>query len=962
MTKLYLKHLTLSTKLILVLAFTLLYLVPTYGQTPCDTSEYHFTGVASQTLCELNGEKEFDIILGTTVDRTSQLTGNSVTGNIHIIDDFIVDKSFSFVDCLIKIEPGVSIQVVPSGGIPISPFSSTTLTLDNSKLFTCDDLWQGIVMGLFSVVRSQNGTIIEDAQNAIFSNVKSWISIDQTTFNRNNNTCISLRRGGSSGGPSIFSPAGGPILMQLSDSKFTCTAPINGTSNKITDIGIESDVSLSMLSKSNNEFIGITAGIVTQGNVTVNARRLLFRNIRDVAIRLREGTLRLEESELHNCVRGIIISEVQRLRFFRNKMLYDDAYLPGGISKGIEVFRSKTNAHISIDNNDFSTATENSQRELIAIRGGALSDGTAIFMAANEFFIDERGSKGIALNGEFPRWTNSWIEGNRFYIDGPGGTSRGIEAVNGNKSNLNLLGNRFIGIEKEEESFRAIGVSLDGSLMGTGNQVSALFSTPVNDSPKRYFSTGINVRNFTNTLYCNSRITACNRGIVMNGLNSGTEVKTNRFFADGIDFYLGPNTITDQQGVEGGDHNGNRWEDKISQFLDSNGNPFFATQTAGTHALCDGCNFFLSQVLVHTPRGASIYHPQRIIPDNDFWFRQDANGSPLDNCFPFNIIKGSLKEYIADGSIVNYVSDPLTIHLLERHLYQYLNINPQSDSIYVNFLNTNANTIIGELHEVYNQIEQAFEIDDPTMDSLSLVYHENVVSLNDSLKIVDSLILYSTDSAAFQQAQQNKIELIHQLFELDSLVYHLQANHEVLRNQQLVLARQLNEDIHTTSYYDSLEREVLDIYLQVLAEQNNNYSSTQFNELESISNLPFDTAGIAVYMASGLIPDCSPDTSLSSSFSAPQQSVYIAGSTPSFTNQEVRIYPNPSSGIFTINTQNAVIEQCLIYDMNGRLLRSYTLGESKDNTTINAYLLPGLYFCTLKYQNGIQSTQKLIIH
>ncbi len=101
---------------------------------------------------------------------------------------FIVDKNTRFKGCHIKLGPNAKIIVRP--GIKLE-FTDTAST--NSKLHACSDLWDGIYVdgtNSASKVTVTNGTVIEDAKNALVSTNGGDFLIDGGTgtckFNKNN--------------------------------------------------------------------------------------------------------------------------------------------------------------------------------------------------------------------------------------------------------------------------------------------------------------------------------------------------------------------------------------------------------------------------------------------------------------------------------------------------------------------------------------------------------------------------------------------------------------------------------------------------------------------------------------------------------------------------------------------------------------------------------------------------------
>jgi hypothetical protein len=72
--------------------------------------------------------------------------------------------------------------------------------------------------------------------------------------------------------------------------------------------------------------------------------------------------------------------------------------------------------------------------------------------------------------------------------------------------------------------------------------------------------------------------------------------------------------------------------------------------------------------------------------------------------------------------------------------------------------------------------------------------------------------------------------------------------------------------------------------------------------------------------------------------------------------EEIRIYPNPGNGRFFIKGS---YQQLLIYDLQGRLLRTYEASHSSEQA-ISTQLSTGMYLLKILKENG-QESRKLII-
>jgi hypothetical protein len=123
----------------------------------CPENTYTFTGFPEQTLCEQypNFNCEIQIGAGTQYPKSSTLLSSSLSGNVCIIGDFEIDVPFSFINAVVKINPGVTIVVKPS---PNGYDPGSSLGIDNSKLFACNGLWKGITIGHLSTIGTTNST------------------------------------------------------------------------------------------------------------------------------------------------------------------------------------------------------------------------------------------------------------------------------------------------------------------------------------------------------------------------------------------------------------------------------------------------------------------------------------------------------------------------------------------------------------------------------------------------------------------------------------------------------------------------------------------------------------------------------------------------------------------------------------------------------------------------------------
>ena len=82
---------------------------------------------------------------------------------------------------------------------------------------------------------------------------------------------------------------------------------------------------------------------------------------------------------------------------------------------------------------------------------------------------------------------------------------------------------------------------------------------------------------------------------------------------------------------------------------------------------------------------------------------------------------------------------------------------------------------------------------------------------------------------------------------------------------------------------------------------------------------------------------------------------------PTYKNIEshILIYPNPSTGIITINLNGKKNVQIAFYDIVGKLIFATTLNE---NTSISLKdISEGIYTAKIKTETGNELVQKLVI-
>ena len=79
--------------------------------------------------------------------------------------------------------------------------------------------------------------------------------------------------------------------------------------------------------------------------------------------------------------------------------------------------------------------------------------------------------------------------------------------------------------------------------------------------------------------------------------------------------------------------------------------------------------------------------------------------------------------------------------------------------------------------------------------------------------------------------------------------------------------------------------------------------------------------------------------------------------------KNIKIYPNPSNGIITVDNQsNNFIQSLNIYDIIGNMVKSIQVNQKSIKSSITLQnLSAGVYFIKISSDNGLSSTKKIIV-
>lgn len=928
----------------------------------CPEHTYTFTDFPEQTLCEQypNFNCEIQIGAGTQYPKSS-LLGATLGGNVCIIGDFEVDVPFSFIDAVVKINPGVAIAVKPS---PNGYDPGSSLGIDNSKLFACNGLWKGITIGHLSTIGTTNSTKIEDAEKAIYASGLCALTIQQTTFNRNR---IGLEL--ETPFPNIFVP--GPLVWVFTDNRFTCNAPLNGTTNEITEAGVKLKNSyLYTFQTSLNRFSDLKYGVYSEGDFShIGASSLYMQRIKKDGIYMKEGSINLKDSWFYDFEeRGINIetAKLVDVKSTQFRPALNPVNNPFSFRTGIYIDKFALNASVQLNSIIFSADMEGTTNKVIGIhlKGGNVGAGTKIRIGGNSSFsFRARDSRGIFLDGSFPSTSTTEIWLNTFRVStttGDQSRPQGILADNGDKNNLSIKWNGFTSFSNANIPQWATGIELRNNTSGGKNEVRVNGFSDANDNLLQY----IIARNFQNTFYCSNVFSGFGgTDFEFWGACTGTTITGNTITGTGYGIVERSDAFVGQQ-----KHQGNQWSDIVF--------PNFAYGPV-YHAWCqsDPSN---NKFTVHTqqstcnqdPNCFNTYHPQRIEPDLMDEFFGQQSGTPSQGC-NFEFTGGGTDELdrqVAQGTLALPTDNQAMGWVLQRYLYQKFKGNPSLTSEHASFpafMTGKENTTVGKFYDVHAAIENALKaganVDAPSTQALS-----DINGLLESMAGVDEAVEQQGLTETLKTQKQGLILQIHgHHWAYDSL----RTIHETQVAVNLQTAYSLNQAIATTHAYETNEKAVNQIRLLSLMQQGGELTAGQVAALQTIAQQNIKQGGPAVPASLGMLPACV-NLEIPYEYLAipdPRDLEYAQMAEERNANEayqlasNISVSPNPASNSFTIRNPSGKAGTLTLFDVSGKTWLQQSLSGQEERIDLKTDTPPGLYLLRFDMQDGTSGFEKLII-
>jgi len=955
------------TNLFLLILFALLTARSGFAQEPpqqpCQEETPTFTGLPEQTLCQKypNFNCEIQIGAGTQFPKSSLLGSAMLSGNVCVVGNFEVDVPFTFQNALVKINPGVTIAITPS---PNGYDSGSSLGIDNSKLFACSGLWKGITLGQLSSIGSWNNSVIEDAETAIFASAFCALSIQQTTFNRNR-VGIEL----FTPVPNIWVP--GPVMWVFTGNQFTCTAPLNGTTNEITSIGVKlRDSGLYPLTTNNNNtFRGIINGIVAESSnsnafavCNVFADNYDFISIRNKGIDFEGRSLDVRNSTFEGILGHGIHHHESSLLFLENNEFFIREFPTTSWRFMVEIESPRIGNDLNISGNYFYTEGQLASIHTFGVKFTSNSFGAGdpsitfnarifdndfdLFNAS--FEIPGEMSHGIAIWGNLASDSDIDIENNRFndniFILSH---NRSIDAWYGSKHGVHVIGNHFTG--------GGTHIDFRGSTNGGANVISDNTMDPSSD-----FGLGMFIHDFPQTTICsNTNNGASNVGYLLRGQNQGTVFSGNHTYGCWQHTFW----ITGDQPVIGQQiHNGNEWGPAI---VANNGFNFFVRPFL-QHNDPDPNIVDMSRFIIHTPQSIwngsqytffSPFHPatQEIVPDfNDEFFDQDP-GTPTVSCLAQLQSPDEVDLLIANGGFAGRISNVGSVFDAKRYLYRKLQENPaylSSHSSFGAFISAEQNTSVGKFYLLEKAIDDAHKLSGKDKTALG-----NAKAQRDAL-------VEAMGQQGMSQAQL--LAKITELSGVDEDAQEVLAQQEAAKSGLLNNAMTIWQSITPQNVFEQYRKDVLGIYLASQTQQGGLLTEGQVENLQDIAKLCSEAGGSAVYLAQGFLPECARAEIMAIIEQCHEMPEADPRENPNARHilisedAQVQVSPNPAKDWVNIVSVRQMEGRAEVYALTGQLVASSTIafGDNPIRFDLNS----GVYVLRIVYGNGDNSSHKLVIN
>lgn len=904
-----------------------------------------------------------------TNDRCIAIQGRLLIPDESLAGGFV---DLSFFPGEVRMQPGAEIVIQENATVQ---FRTSGPTGNPAILNGCDELWQSITIeekGQLSV----SGLQIEDAQYAIHPLGGSVLDLNGNVFQENfigiyhddyYFTLLGCRGNTFDGSGALLPPFSaapvGPVTVQTEPyagmylqfgSTFAPLASIgsagdpNVFSNLRTGIYAGGTIDLML---TNNRFEGIQLSntvaypfegqaLVVDGEVgaslqldgTVNGFALAFENCRR-GIRTINTDTEIHHTGMQCNAVGIQVEDSKSQVHIHNNNLA----LPGG-GIGINLLQNNAATDLLIEWNDITIETPiGGPFPVTGGKGIAIEEANA----RPQEFLAEVSYNTINVN--------TGVNGGGIFGDDP--RYRGAGIFLNSVNNMDVEYNRDIYCNSTDDI---------GILVQNGEDLLFLDNHVFGQSGS--IGTGILAEATQDVTYSCNAVLYLKHGMEFGaGSAMGSTIVQNNFQAPMTNGLVYRNML-DNMGAQ--PHRENEWSGTQGNYL-------------GSAALNEGSNFLSIQNQFFTVTNSFL--PPSVLLSNfpgqeGLWFFVDnQNPNPLPPCslegLPLSGDEGVYNK-IADGTAISGMYMLPRQWMSQRALYKTL-INetgsaPLSSELQSFLANASAG-LLGGYHEVANEYPTTLEFDD--LSTWRNNWQNKRTKLGELATMRDELLGESPSAYSWEDHDNLQSSLA-------ILTTDLQTqwqNNEATKNQErsAILSQNATLAIELTAQQN--EKDLSDILLTTVLADNLNWTSTQQQTLLTIGNQCPLEGGEVVYTARSVYQLIDPTYEFSNncvgstllqgqeaSGNVFQESLQNFKRNDVAHRSEFSIYPNPATDELILNYTKAT--RLEVFDAIGVLVKKVQLDKDSRQCALDvSKLAPGIYYLSLKLEDGSSQTEKVVI-
>jgi Secretion system C-terminal sorting domain len=875
----------------------------------------------------------------------------SIPQNVCIRGTLNVNKSYTFTTSQLNMDADAAMTV--SGYL-------VTLTIDNSIVYGCYEMWNSITSNPLSWLVITASTI-EDGEQAVSAFAGSILTLQDNTF-QNNYVGIHA----FSGSPVLYGvfqwvPTTGNTFITSGD----LLPPYDGESGfagiQLTNIS-GFTVGTTNQNAPANHFENLQNGIVANRSTftldgatftdIVNAANPLLPNatMGNGVFITNRCNLTASDNDFDHCTVGIHAQQ-SSMNVFNNTM-------EDGVIYGVRV-NGANMANVNIHDNFFIVprlaiqvlqATNNST---VTVRNNTI---TTVDLDLSPTFD---GFAGILFYGcNFQPNNPGIIEDNTLDLDA---TLFGISLSN--CSSVRVIDNSVtIQPIPPDEIAVSNGISVTGSESCIVSQVNEVLGIN-SDVFENVGTRGIVNASSTNIRYCCNIVNGTFEGMTIDGVSNGTDFYWTIFGAaiqEGL-LYL-PNGITGAIGSLTFNPN-NRWSEDEGDY-----------GIAGAEH--DGLDPIFIQMSKHFsyPFESPTLPPSIEIPNapGAAWFvqgqAQQSNNCPTSLTCDYSLTKEELDttdHIIASRNWDSGTSfQPALKWQAERYLLRELEQNPdlmegetEIQSFYSSMEDSTA--------QLFNEVDKNIQLLDTVAGGDITQYIANLTAITgklDSLAILDSLI-WEASPSELEDLQDEKSSLIDATAELETENEDLFWDIMPARSTAIGAIISQNSSIDVTEIFEENEKTVNDIWLRTAARGDAEFDSTQMSQLEDIAwQCPLE-GGNAVYKARSLYL-MAVDTVFNDDELCYGQERSTSSRPAARKPGKFGLYPNPAgqSVTLTLDGKSSSFARVVITNLYGGQVFQAQIPVGQSKFTFPVYSIPsGIYFLRVYQDDDEAFSEKLLI-